>query len=93
MLRKAKNYGFSDIQIAELRNVKVSDIYNERSRFKIHPVFKTVDTCAAEFEAYTPYYYSSYDDETEVIKREKPAVIILGSGPNRIGQGVEFDYS
>ena len=93
LLRKAKSYGFSDIQIAELRNVKVSDIYNERTRLNIHSVFKTVDTCAAEFEAYTPYYYSSYDDETEVIKREKPAVIILGSGPNRIGQGVEFDYS
>jgi carbamoyl-phosphate synthase large subunit len=93
LLRKAKSYGFSDAQIANIRGVKVIDIYNERNRLDIHPVFKTVDTCAAEFEAYTPYYYSSYDQESEVLPREKPAVIILGSGPNRIGQGVEFDYS
>jgi len=59
----------------------------------IHPVYKTVDTCAAEFEAFTPYHYSSYEEETEIIPRTKPAVIILGSGPNRIGQGIEFDYS
>jgi carbamoyl-phosphate synthase large subunit len=92
-LRKAKSFGFSDEQISELRNVSVAEIYSERNRLSIHPIYKTVDTCAAEFEAYTPYYYSSYDAETEVLKREKPAVIILGSGPNRIGQGVEFDYS
>ena len=93
LLRKAKNYGFSDIQISELRNVTAKEIAKERERHGIHPIYKTVDTCAAEFEAYTPYYYSSYDLENEVKKREKPAVIILGSGPNRIGQGVEFDYS
>ena len=93
LLRKAKNYGFSDIQISELRNVTAKEIAKERERHGIHPIYKTVDTCAAEFEAYTPYYYSSYDLESEVKKREKPAVIILGSGPNRIGQGVEFDYS
>ena len=93
LLRKAKNYGFSDIQISELRNVTAKEISKERERLNIHPVYKTVDTCAAEFEAYTPYYYSSYDLENEVKRREKPAIIILGSGPNRIGQGVEFDYS
>jgi carbamoyl-phosphate synthase large subunit len=59
----------------------------------LRPVYKTVDTCAAEFEAFTPYHYSSYEEETEVRPRTKPAVIILGSGPNRIGQGIEFDYS
>lgn len=93
IIRKAKSYGFSDEQIGQIRGVSSAEIHNERSRLNIHPVFKTVDTCAAEFEAYTPYYYSSYDSENEVLKREKPAVIILGSGPNRIGQGVEFDYS
>jgi carbamoyl-phosphate synthase large subunit len=93
LLRKAKNYGFSDIQISELSNQSVSDISATRSRIGLHPVYKTVDTCAAEFEAHTPYHYSSYDLETEVVARTKPAVIILGSGPNRIGQGVEFDYS
>ena len=64
-----------------------------RHALGIRPVYKTVDTCAAEFAAATPYHYSSYDEETEVQPREKPAVIILGSGPNRIGQGIEFDYS
>ncbi len=59
----------------------------------LRPVYKTVDTCAAEFEAFTPYHYSSYEEESEVRPRTKPAVIILGSGPNRIGQGIEFDYS
>ena len=93
IIRKAKSYGFSDEQIGQIRGVSSAEIHKERSRLNIHPVFKTVDTCAAEFEAYTPYYYSSYDSENEVLKREKPAVIILGSGPNRIGQGVEFDYS
>ncbi|MEN9735316.1 MAG: hypothetical protein RL129_26 [Actinomycetota bacterium] len=93
LLRKAKATGFSDSQISELRKIKVEEVASARSRLGIRPVYKTVDTCAAEFEAYTPYYYSSYDKETEVISREKPAVIILGSGPNRIGQGVEFDYS
>ena len=93
LLRKAKRFGFSDLQIAEIKKITAKEVSNERQRLNIHPVYKTVDTCAAEFEAYTPYYYSSYDLESEVKKREKPAVIILGSGPNRIGQGVEFDYS
>ena len=93
LLRKAKRNGFSDQQISELTAQSVAEILVLRSRLGVHPVYKTVDTCAAEFEAHTPYYYSSYDLETEVIARTKPAVIILGSGPNRIGQGVEFDYS
>ncbi len=64
-----------------------------RQALGVRPVYKTVDTCAAEFAARTPYHYSAYDEETEVAPREREAVIILGSGPNRIGQGVEFDYS
>ena len=93
LLQKAKTNGFSDSQIADLTEVTTAEVTAGRVRMGLRPVFKTVDTCAAEFEAHTPYYYSSYDFETEVIPRTKPAVIILGSGPNRIGQGVEFDYS
>ena len=85
--------GFSDAQIATLRNTQESQIKIARDNFKIHPVYKTVDTCAGEFAALTPYYYSAYDEESEVLPRSKTAVIILGSGPNRIGQGIEFDYS
>ncbi len=92
-LRLAKRYGFSDIQIGKLRNLSQNEIRALRNKLEIHPVYKTVDTCAGEFEAYTPYHYSAYDQETEVQVRTKPAVIILGSGPNRIGQGIEFDYS
>jgi carbamoyl-phosphate synthase large subunit len=69
------------------------DVRKARHHLDLHPVYKTVDTCAAEFEAHTPYHYSSYEEESEVRPRTKPAVIILGSGPNRIGQGIEFDYS
>jgi carbamoyl-phosphate synthase large subunit len=92
-LKLAKTSGFSDAQIALLRNISEADVRKIRHHLNIRPVYKTVDTCAAEFEAFTPYHYSSYEDETEVIARTKPAVIILGSGPNRIGQGIEFDYS
>ena len=92
-LRIAKRSGFSDQQLADILNKPVAEISATRIRLNIRPVFKTVDTCSAEFEAYTPYHYSSYDQETEVVPRTKPAIIILGSGPNRIGQGVEFDYS
>jgi carbamoyl-phosphate synthase large subunit len=92
-LRLAKRFGFSDIQIGKLRNLSENEIRALRNKLEIHPVYKTVDTCAGEFEAYTPYHYSAYDQETEVQVRTKPAVIILGSGPNRIGQGIEFDYS
>ena len=92
-LRSAKEMGFSDLQIAALRGVADGDIRKARHHLGVRPVYKTVDTCAAEFEAFTPYHYSSYEEETEVRTRTKPAVIILGSGPNRIGQGIEFDYS
>ena len=93
LFRLAKGNGFSDSQIAALTGKSLSEVTASRIRIGLRPVYKTVDTCAAEFEAHTPYHYSSYDLETEVIRRTKPAVIILGSGPNRIGQGVEFDYS
>ena len=93
LLRKAKVNGFGDAQIAALRGVLEAQIRSDRGIANVHPVFKMVDTCAAEFASSTPYYYSSYDLESEVLPRVKPAVIILGSGPNRIGQGLEFDYS
>ena len=93
VIRSAKEMGFSDSQIAQLRNITEDDVRRARNHFGVHPVYKTVDTCAAEFAAFTPYHYSSYEEETEVKPRTKPAVIILGSGPNRIGQGIEFDYS
>ena len=93
VLRSAKQMGFSDSQIALLRNVTEDQIREERTKLALHPVYKTVDTCAGEFAALTPYYYSSYDEQSEVLTRTKEAVIILGSGPNRIGQGIEFDYS
>ena len=93
VIRSAKSLGFSDSQIAALRSITEEDVRRTRNHLGIHPVYKTVDTCAAEFEAFTPYHYSSYEEESEVKTRTKPAVIILGSGPNRIGQGIEFDYS
>ena len=93
VIRTAKQWGFSDAQIASLRGISEDDVRKSRTHLGVRPVYKTVDTCAAEFEAFTPYYYSSYEEETEVKSRTKPAVIILGSGPNRIGQGIEFDYS
>jgi len=93
VFRNAKQLGFSDKQIADLRGLTEEDVRAARLNLNIHAVYKTVDTCAAEFEAFTPYHYSSYEEESEVKPRTKPAVIILGSGPNRIGQGIEFDYS
>jgi carbamoyl-phosphate synthase large subunit len=93
LLRRAKRMGFSDQQIAQLRGVSDDVARHLRQALGIRPVYKTVDTCAGEFAALTPYHYSTYDEETEVRPRTKPAVIILGSGPNRIGQGIEFDYS
>ncbi len=92
-LRLAKRHGFSDAQIGELVGLAEPVVRGVRQALDIRPVYKTVDTCAAEFAAATPYHYSSYDTESEVAPRERPAVIILGSGPNRIGQGIEFDYS
>ncbi|MFB9376290.1 carbamoyl-phosphate synthase large subunit [Kineococcus gynurae] len=93
VLRTAKRHGFSDLQIGELRHLSEDVVRGVRHALGIRPVYKTVDTCAAEFAATTPYHYSSYDEEDETAAREKPAIMILGSGPNRIGQGVEFDYS
>jgi carbamoyl-phosphate synthase large subunit len=92
-LRVAKRMGFSDRQIAGIRGITEQQVRQVRHDLGVRPVYKTVDTCAAEFEARTPYHYSSYDEETEVAPRTKEAVLILGSGPNRIGQGIEFDYS
>ena len=95
LLRFAKGLGFSDKQLAELRpeHADEASVRALRHELDVRPVYKTVDTCAAEFDAKTPYHYSSYDEENEVAPRTKPAVLILGSGPNRIGQGIEFDYS
>ncbi|MBB6629476.1 carbamoyl-phosphate synthase large subunit [Nocardioides sp. KIGAM211] len=93
LLRRAKRHGFSDEQIGRIRGMSADVVRGVRHSLGVRPVYKTVDTCAAEFAAATPYHYSSYDDESEVLPRTKPAVIILGSGPNRIGQGIEFDYS
>ncbi|WP_430866774.1 carbamoyl-phosphate synthase large subunit [Demequina aurantiaca] len=93
VLRRAKENGLADEQIAQLRGLGVAEVYAARADLGVQPVYKTVDTCAAEFDATTPYYYSTYDCENEVATREREAVLILGSGPNRIGQGIEFDYS
>ncbi|MCB1281563.1 MAG: carbamoyl phosphate synthase large subunit, partial [Salinibacterium sp.] len=93
ILRRAKDHGFSDAQLAELRGLDEAAVRAIRHHEGVRPVFKTVDTCAGEFPALTPYHYSSYDDETEVEPSDRRKVVILGSGPNRIGQGVEFDYS
>jgi carbamoyl-phosphate synthase large subunit len=92
-LRAAKTAGFSDAQIAGLRGTTEASIRRLRHELGIRPVFHMVDTCAAEFAAQTPYLYSAYDEETEVPPGDRPKVIILGSGPNRIGQGIEFDYA
>jgi len=93
VLRLAKEHGFSDAQIAQLRGIGEAEVRRMRHDLGLRPVFKTVDTCAGEFPALTPYHYSSYDLETEVTPSDRRKVVIIGSGPNRIGQGVEFDYS
>ncbi len=93
LLRHGKDHGFSDLQIAQLRGVSESAVRARRWELDVRPVYKTVDTCAGEFPALTPYHYSSYDSETEVLASNRQKVVILGSGPNRIGQGIEFDYS
>ncbi|MDG4838152.1 carbamoyl-phosphate synthase large subunit [Micromonospora sp. WMMD967] len=95
LLRQAKRAGLSDRQLAALRPELAAEdgVRTLRHRLDVRPVYKTVDTCAAEFEATTPYHYSTYDLETEVVPSNRPKVLILGSGPNRIGQGIEFDYS
>ena len=93
MLFEAKRMGFSDEQIGRLRGLSEDELRELRHSWGIRPVYKTVDTCAAEFEASTPYHYSTYDEEDESHPSDRDKVIILGSGPNRIGQGIEFDYS
>lgn len=93
VLRAAKEHGFSDAQIAQLRGATEEEVRGSRHGLGLRPVYKTVDTCAGEFPALTPYHYSSYDLETEVAPSDRTKVVIIGSGPNRIGQGVEFDYS
>jgi carbamoyl-phosphate synthase large subunit len=91
-LRRAKRMGFSDFRLGELSGTDEASIRESRLRQGIRPVFKRVDTCGAEFEAFTPYLYSSYESECEADPSDRPKVVILGGGPNRIGQGIEFDY-
>ena len=91
--REIKRFGFSDVDIATLKGVDLREVRQLRLEHNSAPVYKTVDTCAAEFEAYTPYHYSTYEWEDEVSDSDRRKVVILGSGPNRIGQGVEFDYA
>jgi carbamoyl-phosphate synthase large subunit len=93
VLRSAKAAGFSDAQIAQIRGMTETEVRRLRQDLGVRPVYHTVDTCAAEFAARTPYLYSTYDEQTEVPAGDRPKVIILGSGPNRIGQGIEFDYA
>jgi carbamoyl-phosphate synthase large subunit len=93
LLRKAKEKGFADRQIAHLLHCFESEVRTKRLEMGIKRVYKLVDTCAAEFEAHTPYYYSTFDEENESVVSDKKKVVVLGSGPNRIGQGIEFDYS
>lgn len=93
LLFEAKQKGYADRQIAHLLRCLESEVYKKREDFGINRVYKIVDTCAAEFEAHTPYYYSTFEYENESIVSDKKKVIVLGSGPNRIGQGIEFDYS
>jgi carbamoyl-phosphate synthase large subunit len=92
LLTEAKRYGFSDRQIAHLWDETEADVRGLRARLGVNRTYKTVDTCAAEFEAKTPYMYGTFEDESEVPSADRPRVVVLGSGPNRIGQGIEFDY-
>ena len=92
MLREAKRMGLSDEKLAEIWNTTPAAVRHQRAKLRVAPVFKRVDTCAAEFESYTPYLYSTYEDEEEADAQSRPKIAILGSGPNRIGQGIEFDY-
>ncbi|MFT3869132.1 MAG: carbamoyl-phosphate synthase large subunit [Nibricoccus sp.] len=92
LLRRAKQFGFSDNQLAHILKTEFSAVRAERKKRLVNTTYRLVDTCAAEFEAFTPYYYSSYGDENEVLPSKKRKIMILGGGPNRIGQGIEFDY-
>ena len=91
-LLQAKRRGFSDARIAQALGVPEASVRNARAAWGVEPAYKLVDTCAGEFEAHTPYFYSTYERETEARRDERPSVVILGGGPNRIGQGIEFDY-
>ncbi|MBR0121364.1 MAG: carbamoyl-phosphate synthase large subunit, partial [Clostridia bacterium] len=93
LLKMAKKMGFSDSYVAELWKTDEDDIYNRRVKEGIFPVYKMIDTCASEFDSYVPYFYSTYESENESVVSDKKKIIVLGSGPIRIGQGVEFDYS
>jgi carbamoyl-phosphate synthase large subunit len=93
LMKVAKQKGYADRQIAHLLKCLESEVFKRRREFGINRVYKVVDTCAAEFEARTPYYYSTFDGENESVRSDKKKVVVLGSGPNRIGQGIEFDYS
>lgn len=93
LLKLSKEKGYADRQLGHLLRCWESEVYNKRKELGINRVFKLVDTCAAEFEAQTPYYYSTYDVENESVASDRKKIVVLGSGPNRIGQGIEFDYS
>ncbi len=93
LLKESKQKGYADRQIAHLLRCLESEVFNKRNDMGIKRVYKLVDTCAAEFEAKTPYYYSTFEDENESVVSDKKKIVVLGSGPNRIGQGIEFDYS
>ena len=93
VLKEVKKMGFSDKYIAKVWKKKEADIYELRKKNKIYPVYKMIDTCSSEFESYVPYFYSTYEEENESIVSDKKKIIVLGAGPIRIGQGVEFDYS
>ena len=93
VLREAKRMGFSDKFIGQLWGVSQHDMYLLREKNGIFPVYKMIDTCASEFSSYVPYFYSTYEDENESLVSDKEKIVVLGSGPIRIGQGVEFDYS
>ncbi len=93
VLKDAKQMGFSDREIAALWGVSEIDIFNKRKQEKITPVYKMIDSCASEFDSYIPYFYSTYEEENESVISGRRKIVVLGSGPIRIGQGVEFDYS
>ncbi len=93
ILKKAKKFGFSDREVAVLWNMDAHEIFDIRKKNDVYPIYKMIDTCASEFKSYVPYFYSTYADENESIISDRKKIIVLGSGPIRIGQGVEFDYS